>query len=224
MSGTEGVNSYFSRVGTPLFVSEGMNQGAIALFINRQIILNSRGGKAPPSLLVLDDLSEDTEAMSSKNMQFIYRKGRHINLNVWTLQQQAFDMKGFARNNTSVAIIFNTQNQDEHQKLYNLYGKNVFPTLGAFSAVLTHIGSNGYSAMIIECSNGIGNKRRAQQQINNDSSSLLNDAIGAIDRVYWYEASLAPSVPWYLGHPTMLEWAKRRISNNKVNNSVAMMM
>ena len=187
ISGTEGANSFYSKLMPSIFIHSEYEDAIVHNFIKRQKKVvracndtYNRGDTTnidPRAFLILDDCLYDKSWVKSKNTRALFMNGRHYKTILLITMQYALGIPPNLRTNIDYVFILRENIISNRRKIYEQYA-GMFPTFEIFSQVMDQCTEN-FECLVIN---------------NNSKSNKLED------QVYWYKADTHDD--FKLGHPT----------------------
>lgn len=129
ISPTESINEFYADVVEKKFTFDKYNEDWVDKLIKKLMIMNKGKNKdtAKHVLLVLDDVTSDTNFHNSETLKILFQRGRHFFITVIITSQYLFGHSGIppsCRNNLDYLIVnkINGQSLDELEKEFNIGG------------------------------------------------------------------------------------------------------
>ena len=187
ISGTEGANSFYSKLMPASFIHGEYHESKISNYLKRQQMvtkkwksqIDSTGSSNidPRGFLILDDCLYDSSWVRSKDVRSLFMNGRHYKSMFIITMQYALGIPPNLRTNIDYVFLLRENIVRNRKQLYEQYA-GMFPEFNQFSTVMDQCTEN-YECLVIH---------------NNAKSNKLED------QVFWYKA--APHDDFQLGHPT----------------------
>jgi hypothetical protein len=181
ISGTEGANSFYSKIVPSLFIHEEYTPALLTNILARQKKvaknISSSGGSStnnttdidPRAFLILDDCLYDNTWQRDKNIRACFMNGRHYKLLFILTMQFALGIPPTLRTNIDYVFILRENIVSNRKRLYEHYA-GMFPTFEMFSTTMDQCTEN-FECLVIH---------------NNAKSNRIED------QVFWYKAEHHP--------------------------------
>ena len=180
ISGTEGANSFYSKMMPSCFIHGEYNESIIANYLNRQKKItkawkqqmDSTGDSNtdPRGFLILDDCLYDQSWVKSKDVRSLFMNGRHYKSMFIITMQYALGIPPNLRTNIDYVFLLRENIVRNRKQLYEQYA-GMFPSFEVFAQVMDQCTEN-YECLVIN---------------NNAKSNKLTD------QVFWYKADSRPN-------------------------------
>ena len=180
ISGTEGANSFYSKLMPSAFIHGEYAEDVIINYLSRQkkVVKNYAQQKEntgssnidPRAFLILDDCLYDSSWVRSKNIRSLFMNGRHYKSLFLITMQYALGIPPNLRTNIDYVFLLRENIVRNRKQLYEQYA-GMFPSFDIFSQVMDQCTEN-YECLVIH---------------NNAKSNKLQD------QVFWYKADARPS-------------------------------
>jgi len=203
ISGTEGANSFYSKMMPSCFIHGEYNESIIANYLNRQKKItkawkqqmDSTGDSNtdPRGFLILDDCLYDQSWVKSKDVRSLFMNGRHYKSMFIITMQYALGIPPNLRTNIDYVFLLRENIVRNRKQLYEQYA-GMFPSFEVFSQVMDQCTEN-YECLVIH---------------NNAKSNKLQD------QVFWYKAS--PHNDFQIGHPEFWKYHNANFDPDHDNN------
>lgn len=203
ISGTEGANSFYSKMMPSCFIHGEYNESIIANYLNRQKKItkawkqqmDSTGDSNtdPRGFLILDDCLYDQSWVKSKDVRSLFMNGRHYKSMFIITMQYALGIPPNLRTNIDYVFLLRENIVRNRKQLYEQYA-GMFPSFEVFSQVMDQCTEN-YECLVIH---------------NNAKSNKLQD------QVFWYKAS--PHDDFQIGHPEFWKYHNANFDPDHDNN------
>lgn len=175
ISGTEGANSFYSKLMPGLFIHGEWNETIVNNYIKRQkkVVKEMNKHKAygkesnidPRAFFILDDCLYDNSWVKNKDIRALFMNGRHYKSMFIITMQYALGIPPNLRTNIDYVFILRENINSNRKRLYEQYA-GMFPSLEVFNQVMDQCTEN-YECLVIN---------------NNAKSNNLSD------QVFWYKA------------------------------------
>ena len=199
ISGTEGANSFYSKIMPSIFIHGEYNQEIISNVLKRQkkVIsatkkeLNNIGTTNIDSraFLILDDCLYDKSWVNSKYVRSLFMNGRHYKIMFIITMQYALGIPPNLRTNIDFTFLLRENIVSNRKKLYEQYA-GMFPTFDSFCQVMDQCTEN-FECLVIN---------------NNAKSNKLED------QVFWYKAD--PHDDFILGAPQFWDYHNENFNDS----------
>jgi len=186
ISGTEGANSFYSKMMPSCFIHGEYHESIIQNYLNRQKKItkawkqqmDSTGDSSvdPRGFLILDDCLYDQSWVKSKDVRSLFMNGRHYKSMFIITMQYALGIPPNLRTNIDYVFLLRENIVRNRKQLSEQYA-GMFPSFEVFCQVMDQCTEN-YECLVIH---------------NNAKSNKLQD------QVFWYKAS--PHDDFQIGHP-----------------------
>ena len=203
ISGTEGANSFYSKLMPSCFIHGEYNESIIANYLNRQKKItkawkqqmDSTGDSNtdPRGFLILDDCLYDQSWVKSKDVRSLFMNGRHYKSMFIITMQYALGIPPNLRTNIDYVFLLRENIVRNRKQLYEQYA-GMFPSFEVFAQVMDQCTEN-YECLVIH---------------NNAKSNKLQD------QVFWYKAS--PHDDFQIGHPEFWKYHNANYDPDHDNN------
>tara|TARA_Y100000389_G_scaffold199991_1_gene239506 strand:- start:824 stop:1654 length:831 start_codon:yes stop_codon:yes gene_type:complete len=203
ISGTEGANSFYSKMMPSCFIHGEYNESIIANYLNRQKKItkawkqqmDSTGDSNtdPRGFLILDDCLYDQSWVKSKDVRSLFMNGRHYKSMFIITMQYALGIPPNLRTNIDYVFLLRENIVRNRKQLYEQYA-GMFPSFEVFAQVMDQCTEN-YECLVIH---------------NNAKSNKLQD------QVFWYKAS--PHEDFQIGHPEFWKYHNANFDPDHDNN------
>ena len=177
ISGTEGANSFYSKMMPSIFIHNEYKSEIVSNVLKRQkkIInkikseVSERGTSNidPRFFLILDDCLYDKSWVSSKSIRSVFMNGRHYKIMFIITMQYALGIPPSLRTNIDYVFILRENYVSNRKRLYEQFAR-MFPTFDMFCQVMDQCTEN-YECIVIN---------------NNAKSNKLED------QIFWYKADM----------------------------------
>lgn len=191
ISGTEGANSFYSKLMPSCFIHGEYSEEVVIKYLQRQKKIvkqyksqEERQGYSntdPRGFLILDDCLYDSSWVKSKNVRSLFMNGRHYKSLFIITMQYALGIPPNLRTNIDYVFLLRENIVRNRKQLYEQYA-GMFPSFDIFCQVMDQCTEN-YECLVIH---------------NNAKSNRLQD------QVFWYKAD--PHPDFQLGHPSIWEY------------------
>ena len=175
ISGTEGANSFYSKIMPSLFIHGEWREDIVNNYIKRQKKVvremnkaNANGRESnidPRAFFILDDCLYDNSWVKNKDIRALFMNGRHYKSMFIITMQYALGIPPNLRTNIDYVFILRENIHSNRKRLYEQYA-GMFPSQEVFNQVMDQCTEN-YECLVIN---------------NNAKSNNLND------QVFWYKA------------------------------------
>lgn len=184
ISGTEGANSFYSKLMPSIFIHGEYNETIIGNYLKRQkkIVTKWRDNGSenssvdPRAFLILDDCLYDQSWVKSKDVRSLFMNGRHYKSLFVITMQYALGIPPNLRTNIDYVFLLRENIVANRKRLYEQYA-GMFPTFEVFCQVMDQC-TEDYNCIVIH---------------NNAKSNKIED------QVYWYKADMHTN--FQVGHP-----------------------
>jgi hypothetical protein len=203
ISGTEGANSFYSKMMPSCFIHGEYNESIIANYLNRQKKItkawkqqmDSTGDSNtdPRGFLILDDCLYDQSWVKSKDVRSLFMNGRHYKSMFIITMQYALGIPPNLRTNIDYVFLLRENIVRNRKQLYEQYA-GMFPSFEVFSQVMDQCTEN-YECLVIH---------------NNAKRNKLQD------QEFWYKAS--PHEDFQIGHPAFWKYHNANFDPDHDNN------
>ena len=203
ISGTEGANSFYSKLMPSCFIHGEYNESIIANYLNRQKKITKAwkqqmdatgdSNTDPRGFLILDDCLYDQSWVKSKDVRSLFMNGRHYKSMFIITMQYALGIPPNLRTNIDYVFLLRENIVRNRKQLYEQYA-GMFPSFEIFCQVMDQCTEN-YECLVIH---------------NNAKSNKLQD------QVFWYKAS--PHDDFQIGHPTFWNFHNANFDPDNDNN------
>ncbi len=189
--GTEGAYERFCSILPPLFVHNSYDENELERHVLRQkhcAIENGQKHRANYSILVLDDISDDSKIFKTKIFKGLYKLGsQHWHQLTLFGTQYAIDVPPDIRKSVSFVSVFAEPEEKERKKIYENFG-GLAGSFKDFSELMDQL-TGDYTCLIF--------KKRTQSNIRSDN-------------VFYFRAKLPPA-SWKLGCEEYKRWGHERM-------------
>ena len=193
-SGSEDSNGFFEKFMPPTFIFNEYNEDQLKKIIKRQKIARDRIPN-PFSLLVLDDLADNSKLFSTPMQQGIFKRAaRHNSIFYIISLQYGMDIPRSIRVNTDLIFILREPNFTIRRTLWENFA-SIIPSFDIFCQMMDQL-TNDYCCIAI-----------LNQVQTNDWKEC----------VFWYKAPLIPEGSWRFGCPEFWRYHEDRYNKNYVN-------
>jgi hypothetical protein len=193
--GTEEGYKHFCKIFHPLFVSNYWSEDECSRAVSRQrkcVMDYGKGDQKCPSVLILDDVSDDTSIYKTSLLKGIFKLGsQHWAQLVMIGTQYAIDFPPEIRQSVSYVALARQPEQNERKKLYNNFG-GVCGSFERFCDLMDQL-TGDYTFLIFQ--------KRSQ-------SNNLEDC------VFWYRTQKLKE--WKFGCKEYRNWGNTRYDTNYV--------
>ena len=175
ISGTEGANSFYSKIMPSIFIHSEFSDDVIANYLKRQKKIvkhfnenkNAFGKSSvdPRAFMILDDCLYDPSWTKNKDVRSMFMNGRHYKSMFIITMQYALGIPPNLRTNIDYVFILRENIHANRKRLYEQYA-GMFPSLEIFNQVMDQCTEN-YECLVIN---------------NNAKSNKLEE------QVFWYKA------------------------------------
>ncbi len=176
ISGTEGANSFYSKIVPSLFIHDEYSPEIIEKVCKRQKLVikkiaqdKATKGKTnidPRAFLLLDDCLYDKSWIKDKNIRSLFMNGRHYSMMFLITMQYSLGVPPSLRTNIDYVFILRENYHSNRKRLYEHYA-GMFPSFDVFNQVMDQCTEN-FECIVID---------------NTSKSNRLED------QVFWYKAS-----------------------------------
>ena len=176
ISGTEGANSFYSKIVPNLFIHDEYRPDIISNALKRQKLIASKVkqeehmyGKSnidPYAFIILDDCLYDNSWTKDSNVRSLFMNGRHYKVLFLITMQFALGIPPNLRGQVDYVFILRENYISNRKRIYDHYA-GMFPTFEIFCQVMDQCTEN-YECLVID---------------NTSKSNKIED------QVYWYKAS-----------------------------------
>jgi len=177
ISGTEGANSFYSKMMPNIFIHNEYKPEIIANVLKRQkkIIdkikceVHETGDSNidPRFFLILDDCLYDKSWVTNKSIRSVFMNGRHYKILFIITMQYALGIPPSLRTNIDYVFLLRENYVSNRKRLYEQFA-GMFPTFDMFCQVMDQCTEN-YECLVIN---------------NNAKSNKLED------QIFWYKADM----------------------------------
>ena len=177
ISGTEGANSFYSKLMPNIFIHNEYKPEIISNVLKRQKkIINKiqcevrETGDSnidPRFFLILDDCLYDKSWVTNKHIRSVFMNGRHYKILFIITMQYALGIPPSLRTNIDYVFILRENYVSNRKRLYEQFA-GMFPTFDMFCQVMDQCTEN-YECLVIN---------------NNAKSNKLED------QIFWYKAEM----------------------------------
>tara|TARA_X000000950_G_C13841242_1_gene630344 strand:- start:482 stop:1306 length:825 start_codon:yes stop_codon:yes gene_type:complete len=203
ISGTEGANSFYSKLMPSCFIHGEYTESIISNYLNRQKKITKAwkqqmdatgdSNTDPRGFLILDDCLYDPSWVKSKDVRSLFMNGRHYKSMFIITMQYALGIPPNLRTNIDYVFLLRENIVRNRKQLYEQYA-GMFPSFEIFCQVMDQCTEN-YECLVIH---------------NNAKSNKLQD------QVFWYKAS--PHDDFQIGHPTFWSFHNANFDPDHDNN------
>tara|TARA_B110000211_G_scaffold55592_1_gene61868 strand:+ start:5953 stop:6759 length:807 start_codon:yes stop_codon:yes gene_type:complete len=182
ISGTEGANSFYSKIVPGIFIHNKFDDKVVHNYMKRQkkvvkaAATNSRVD--PRAFLILDDCLYDPSWTKNTDIRSLFMNGRHYYSMFIITMQYSLGIPPSLRTNIDYIFILRENIQANRKRLYEQYA-GMFQNLEVFNQVMDQCTEN-YECLVIN---------------NNAKSNKLED------QVFWYKAT--DHSYFKIGHPSI---------------------
>ena len=185
ISGTEGANSFYSKIVPSIFIHNEYRDDIIANYMLRQkkiVTKWTNDGKDssdidPRAFLILDDCLYDSSWIKTKNVRALFMNGRHYKSMFIITMQYALGIPPNLRTNIDYVFLLRENIVSNRKRLYEQYA-GMLPSFEVFCQVMDQCTEN-YECLVIH---------------NNAKSNRIED------QVFWYKADMHSD--FQVGHPS----------------------
>ena len=177
ISGTEGANSFYSKLMPSIFIHNEYKAEIVGNVLKRQkkIIckikdeVSTKGSTNidPRFFLILDDCLYDKTWVNAKSIRNVFMNGRHYKILFIITMQYALGIPPSLRTNIDYVFILRENYVSNRKRLYEQFA-GMFPTFDMFCQVMDQCTEN-YECLVIN---------------NNAKSNKLED------QIFWYKAEM----------------------------------
>jgi len=200
ISGTEGANSFYSKIFPSIFIHNEYTPEVIHKFMKRQkLVINERNKDIANynrtdvdcrALMILDDCLYDNSWTKDVNVRSLFMNGRHYNVMFLLTMQYSLGIPPNLRTNVDYVFILREPFFNNRKRLYEHYA-GMFPTFEIFCQVMDQCTEN-YECLVIN---------------NNAKSNKIEDM------VFWYKAE--EHNDFKLGDAVFWEYHNNNYTNNE---------
>lgn len=175
ISGTEGANSFYSKIMPSIFIHGEYKPEIIKNVVKRQkkVITTIQGevhkyGRTnidPRAFIILDDCLYDKSWVNNKDIRTLFMNGRHYKIMFIITMQYALGIPPNLRTNIDYVFLLRENIVANRKRLYEQFA-GMFPSFDVFCQVMDQCTEN-YECLVIN---------------NNSKSNRLED------QVFWYKA------------------------------------
>jgi len=176
ISGTEGANSFYSKIMPSIFIHGEYKPEIVANVlkrqqkcinvINKECDNNGNSNIDPRAFLILDDCLYDKSWVNHKTVRSLFMNGRHYSIMFIITMQYALGIPPNLRTNIDYVFILRENIVSNRKRLYEQYA-GMFPSLDVFCQVMDQC-TEDFECLVIN---------------NNAKSNRLED------QVFWYKAT-----------------------------------
>jgi hypothetical protein len=176
ISGTEGANSFYSKIMPSIFIHGEYNENIISNVLKRQKkVINAINKECndfgstnidPRVFIILDDCLYDKSWINSKYVRSLFMNGRHYKIMFIITMQYSLGIPPNLRTNIDFTFILRENIVSNRKRLYEQYA-GMFPSFDSFCQVMDQCTEN-FECLVIN---------------NNAKSNKLED------QVFWYKAN-----------------------------------
>ena len=193
ISGTEGANSFYSKIMPNIFIHNQFTDKTINNYIKRQkkvVKLQKENSNVDPrAFLILDDCLYDPSWTKNTDIRALFMNGRHFKSTFIITMQYALGIPPSLRTNIDYIFILRQNIQANRKRLYEQYA-GMFHTLEVFNQVMDQCTEN-FECVVIN---------------NNAKSNKLED------QVFWYKAD--DHSYFKIGHPSLWKYHQDNYNPN----------
>lgn len=193
ISGTEGANSFYSKIIPGIFIHNQFDDTIVHNYIKRQkkaVKASHNSSQVDPrAFLILDDCLYDPSWTKNKDIRALFMNGRHYKSTFIITMQYALGIPPSLRTNIDYVFILRENIQANRKRLYEQYA-GMFHNLDMFNQVMDQCTEN-YECIVIN---------------NNAHSNKL------VDQVFWYKAE--DHSYFKIGHPTLWKYHQNNYNPN----------
>jgi len=176
ISGTEGANSFYSKIMPSIFIHGEYRADIISNVLKRQKkVINAINKECdeigstnidPRAFIILDDCLYDKTWINNKHIRSLFMNGRHYKIMFIITMQYALGIPPNLRTNIDFTFLLRENIVSNRKRLYEQYA-GMFPSFDMFCQVMDQCTEN-FECLVIN---------------NNAKSNKLED------QVFWYKAS-----------------------------------
>tara|TARA_B100001094_G_scaffold213888_1_gene207939 strand:- start:97 stop:900 length:804 start_codon:yes stop_codon:yes gene_type:complete len=202
ISGTEGANSFYSKIFPSIFIHNEYRPEIIQNFLKRQKLVITQKNEEisnyhrtdidPRALMILDDCLYDNSWTKDINIRSLFMNGRHYSVMFLLTMQYALGIPPNLRTNVDYVFILREPFFNNRKRLYEHYA-GMFPSFEIFCQVMDQC-TEDYECLVIN---------------NNAKSNRIEDM------VFWYKAD--PHDEFKLGDSVFWEYHNNNYSNRDNN-------
>ena len=193
ISGTEGANSFYSKIMPGIFIHNQFTDKVVNNYIKRQKKIVKASGTNdqvdPRAFLILDDCLYDASWTKNTDIRALFMNGRHFKSTLIITMQYALGIPPSLRTNIDYIFILRENIQANRKRLYEQYA-GMFNNLDTFNQVMDQCTEN-FECLVIN---------------NNAKSNKLED------QVFWYKAS--EHSYFKIGHPSFWKYHQDNYNPN----------
>jgi len=203
ISGTEGANSFYSKIMPSMFIHGEYSDYIIGNYLKRQkaIVKNWQNELTetetsnidPRAFLILDDCLYDQSWVKTKDVRSLFMNGRHYKSMFIITMQYALGIPPSLRTNIDYVFLLRENIVSNRKRLYEQYA-GMFPSFEIFQQVMDQC-TEDYECLVIH---------------NNAKSNKLQD------QVFWYKA--APHDDFQVGHPEFWKYHNKNYDPDHDNH------
>ena len=169
ISGTEGSNSFYSKIMPSIFIHNQFTDKTVNNYVKRQKkvvkLQKDNSNVDPRAFLILDDCLYDKSWVTNKSIRSVFMNGRHYKILFIITMQYALGIPPSLRTNIDYVFILRENYVSNRKRLYEHYA-GMFPNFEMFCQVMDQCTEN-YECLVVH---------------NNAKSNKLTD------QVFWYKA------------------------------------
>ena len=199
ISGTEGANSFYSKIMPSVFIHGEYRADIISNVLKRQKkVINAINKECdeigstnidPRAFIILDDCLYDKTWINNKHIRSLFMNGRHYKIMFIITMQYALGIPPNLRTNIDFTFLLRENIVSNRKRLYEQYA-GMFPSFDMFCQVMDQCTEN-FECVVIN---------------NNSKSNKLED------QVFWYKAD---SHSYFkIGHPTLWKYHQDNYNPN----------
>jgi len=186
ISGTEGANSFYSKIMPSIFIHGEWDEHIVQNYIKRQKKIvkaynEDENGVDPRAFFILDDCLYDNSWVKNKNIRALFMNGRHYKSMFIITMQYALGIPPNLRTNIDYIFILRENIHANRKRLFEQYA-GMFQNQEVFNQVMDQCTEN-YECLVIN---------------NNSKSNKLED------QVFWYKADAHDT--FKIGHQTFWQY------------------
>ncbi len=186
ISGTEGANSFYSKIMPSIFIHGEWNEDIVHRYIKRQKKVvkaynDDPNNVDPRAFFILDDCLYDNSWVRNKDIRSLFMNGRHYKSMFIITMQYALGIPPNLRTNIDYVFILRENIHANRKRLFEQYA-GMFGNQEVFNQVMDQCTEN-YECLVIN---------------NNAKSNRLED------QVFWYKADAHDN--FKIGHQTFWKY------------------
>ena len=186
ISGTEGANSFYSKIMPSIFIHGEWNEHIVRNYIKRQKKIVKAYNEDPQNVdprafFILDDCLYDNSWVRNKDIRSLFMNGRHYKTMFIITMQYALGIPPNLRTNIAYVFILRENINSNRKRLFEQYA-GMFQNQDVFNQVMDQCTEN-YECLVIN---------------NNAKSNKLEE------QVFWYKADSHEN--FKIGHHTFWQY------------------